>query len=403
MHRFLASLVTVGFLLGLARPARAASALAVTDVKVSYEFGQQITISARLQSTSAIQGAMLFFQAEGDPTPRSAPLALGPDGSARYDYSVQGGLIRPFARVTFWFQAALATGETVASSRYFFTYDDNRFVWQTAEAENLNLHWTYGSFTFGQAALDAARAGLRAIQTLIPVQLTEPVDIYVYASAADVQSALGLGGMSWVGGDASPDLGVVMVSVAPGDQQDVELGRQIPHELAHVLLYRMTGPAYGNLPAWLREGLASLVEGFPNADDAQVLIIASQNKALIPMTDLCGLFPQDASGASLAYAESASFTRYLHDTYGTSGLQALIRAYADGLDCDQGAARAVGMPVGQLDLRWQQAVLGRKVGGLAFESLLPYLVVLLVVLLVPAWFILQAFRRKEGYGSNQSK
>jgi hypothetical protein len=53
----------------------------------------------------------------------------------------------------------------------------------------------------------------------------------------------------------------------------------------------------------------------------------------------CGLFPQDALGALLAYAESAPFSRYLHETYGTSVLLNLILANRDGIDCEQGAAR----------------------------------------------------------------
>ena len=257
------------------------------------------------------------------------------------------------------------------------------------------MHWYAGDVSFGQAALDAAQTGYKAIQNLIPVPAGDPIDIYVYASSADVQDTLNLGGSSWVGGHANPDLGVVLVSIAPGENQSMEIERQIPHELAHVLLYRLTGSGYANLPSWLTEGIASQVEGYPNADYTQVLKASAQNKNLMPISDLCGPFPIDASGAILAYAESNSFISYIHKTYGNSDLQALFQAYSNGLSCDQGVVHVLGLPLAQLDLQWRQADLGEKVAGVAFQNLLPYLVFLLLMLLIPAWRLGLNLKKKQ--------
>ncbi len=259
-----------------------------------------------------------------------------------------------------------------------------------------------GDISFGQAAFDAANAGYQAIQALIPITPGNPIQIYIYSSAADVQNTLNLGGTTWLGGHASPDLGVVLVSIVPGETQTIEMERQIPHELAHVLLYRLAGPAYANLPTWLMEGIASQAERYPNANYAQVLNVSTQNKALLPLSDLCGPFPADASGATLAYAESDSFTRYVHETYGTSSLQEIIQAYADGLTCEQGVERAFGLPLAELELRWRQAVLGEKTTGMAFQNFLPYLLLLLIVLIIPAWR-LWGMQKKGAYGSNKSQ
>jgi hypothetical protein len=259
----------------------------------------------------------------------------------------------------------------------------------------LRLYWYAGDVSFGQAALNAAQSGYQAIQNLIPVTSGDPIDIYVYASSSDVQDTLNLGGSAWVGGHANPDLGVVLVSIAPGESQSMEMQRQIPHELAHVLLYRLTGSAYANLPTWLTEGLASQVEGYPNADYTQVLTASTRNKTLLPITDLCGPFPVDASSAILAYAESDSFVSYIHKTYGTTDLHALIQAYTNGLSCDQGVDHALGLPLSQLDLQWRQSDLGEKVAGLAFQNLLPYLVFLVLMLLIPVWRLGLNQKKKE--------
>ena len=254
-----------------------------------------------------------------------------------------------------------------------------------------------GDVSFGQAALDAAQTGYQAVQNLIPVPAGAPIDIYIYASSTDVQNTLNLGGSTWVAGHADPELGVVLVSIAPGAAQSMEMQRQIPHELAHILLYRLTGSNYANLPTWLTEGIASQVEGYPNADYTQILTASTQNKSLLPIADLCGPFPADASGAILAYAESNSFVNYVHKTYGTADLHTLIQAYSNGLSCDQGVIHALGLPLSQLDLQWRQSALGQKVSGLAFQNLLPYLIFLLLMLIIPAWRLGLTLKKKESH------
>ncbi len=404
MHRITILVLFVGFLFAGASSVLAQAGVEVTDVQVKYTFGDQITFKARFQSSTPIQQASLFFQPQDDVQAHSEPLVIAADGTAQCTYSIQEGILRPFVRIDYWFETTLASGEKSESQRYSFSYNDNRFTWQTVQDASLRIHWYDGDAAFGQAALEAGEAGLQAIQALFPVTNNASTDVYIYSSAVDVQNALSLGGMTWISGHASPDLGVVLVSIAPGDDQESEMQSQIPHELAHVLLYRLTGPAYNTLPTWLREGLASLAEQTQNPDDAQVLSSASKNKALLPILDLCGLFPQDASGAGLAYAESASFTRYLHDTYGASSLQALIQAYSAGLDCEEGATRTLGLSISQLDAHWQQAVLGTNAGNLAVQELLPFLVILLVILIIPIGYAVRIIiLRRKSHGSDRSQ
>jgi hypothetical protein len=372
---------------GFASPARAGAGVEVTNVQVSYEYGVQVTFTATVLTGSPIQEAYLIFQSAGDDASRIAPLAVAPDGTAVYTHQIAQGMLRPFASIQFWYRIVLGDGQTFTSPQYYVKYEDNRPPWQVIEDGSIRLHWYEGDMAFGQAAFDVAHRGLTSVAGLFPVTQSGPVDIYIYASAMEVQEALNLGGESWVTGHASPDLGVVLVSVAPGLTQGIEMERQIPHELSHVILYGYTGSAYERLPAWLREGLATQAELYPDPDYRHILDIAGQNENLIAFTDLCAMFPQDASGAILAYAESGSFVNYLRETHGTSGLQALIDAYADGLGCEQGAYRALGMPLSQLDLRWRQAVLGQDIAGIAFQNFAPYLILLAFVLIIPIWRI----------------
>ena len=371
-------------LLAMANPARAQSGSVITDVRVVSEFGRQIQFLARIQSPGGIQSASVTFR-EQDGLQQTQPLSVNIDGTAGYVYDARVNALKPFARIVFWFNVTLADGTQVQSETYNFDYIDNRFDWQTREDGVLRAHWVTGDAGFGDAVLDAGRRGLQSVYRLIPLEVTDAIDIWVYPSADDLQGALLLGGQSWVEGHASPELGVVMVSVAPGAEQNIQLERQVPHELAHVLLYRRVGANYNLLPIWLREGMASMAELYPNSDFDIVLANAAETNSIIPMADLCSSFPPDTANAQLAYAESKSFTQYIVDNYGTSGLTSLALAYADGLDCEQGARQALGLSLSQLEVRWRENALGENRSGVIVSSLLPYLFLLMLVLIVPVW------------------
>src|SRR5208283_445419 len=107
------------------------------------------------------------------------------------------------------------------------------------------------------------------------------------------------------------------------------------------MLYRSLGDGFNRLPTWLEEGIASMEELYPNPDYANALEVAGKNNSLLSFEDLCASFPADSGRAYLAFAESQSFVRFLRDTYGNTGIVALTKAYADGLDCNLGATRAV--------------------------------------------------------------
>jgi hypothetical protein len=380
------------FSLAAVSGAGAQAQVRVSDVGIRYEFGIQVTVTARLEAGSPLQSATLFIQPQGNPEAQAFLLQPAADGRVEYRYDVQPGMLRPFERVVFWFAVTPDDGQVRASDRFAFRYDDNRFAWQTLESGPLRIHWTAGDAAFGQQALDRALAGLEAARRLVPADPPAPLDVFIYASAADLQSALNRPGQAWVAGHADPDLGVVLVSIPPGPQQSLEMDRQFPHEFTHVLLYAKTGAGYASLPEWLREGLASLAELTPDPDASRALEIASQANTLIPLANLCGSFPPDAERSYLAYAESASFAGFLFDAYGTQGLDAVISAYAGGLGCDQGAAAALGKPLAQLETNWRESALGENPTGSALRNLLPYIVVALVVLLIPLW---QVFTRKQ--------
>ena len=398
MRRLTFSIVMAVLLLCLPQQAQAQSGIEVTNVGVFDDFGQQVTFQAHIQSSIPIVSAALVFNDNFNEIVRRFPIDVGTDGVVTYRYDVTQNVLRPFVTLTFWFEVTLQNGQTVKSDNYRVQYLDDRFTWQQQEDGMLRVHWYEGDAAFGDSLLDVARRSLNAVNALIPAPLDAPLNVYVYASTTDLQSALFLGGETWQGGHANPKLGVVMLAVTPGPGQSIEMETLIPHELAHVMLYRSVGDGYSSLPVWLNEGIASLAELYPNPDYDQALTIASQNNSLLPIANLCDTFPLDASRAFLAYAESQSFVRFLRDSYGTPALFSLTSAYADGLSCDQGVVRALSTSLVSLDTRWRESVLGQNVAGVFLRNMLPYLGLFVFMLLIPLIGFFQRRPEDDGTG-----
>jgi len=382
LHRLLYCFLPVILLLGPLIQVRAQTgAFQWTDIQVEYQFGNHLTFMANIEPNTEVQEALVFFQAEGGSQTHYVQLKTGSEGNNAYKVTIADAMLRPFAKVNFWFRVTNLNGEAFTSPQYYFYYADNRMAWQTMENSMLSVHWYEGDAAFGQGIFDTANASLQNFIAIIPVKVTSPVEVYVYSSSADLQSAIG--SQWWIADHASPDLGVVLVSIAPGEEQTIVMQRQIPHDIAHVLLSRYAGTGYKQLPSWLDEGIASLAELSPPTDYKNAVQHASTSESLLPLSSLCGPFPADASGAFLARAESDRVTRYIQSTYGTSSLDSLVLTYAKGPDCEQGVKQVLGISLSQLDRRWRQAEFDRQAGGVDLQDLLPYLFLMLILLVVP--------------------
>ncbi len=342
------------------------------------EFGSFIRFTLLLKQPAEVQAAYILLKSNGQETKIiPLPSPLGETNQVILDLTNHS--LRPFATVEYWYRLETENGETLTGEKAAFLYEDNRIPWQRLSDQRINIAWHQGDLLFGQQALDVAVQSLQNNLSILDSPLDATVSIYIYPSARDLQSVLNLKSNSWVAGHASPDLGAILISIPPGPDQRAEMERQIPHELMHILQYQLAGEAYTRLPVWLIEGLASIAELYPNPEYQRVLKKASENDALLPLVNLCSAFPPELSGAILAYAQSASFVRFLHQNYGASSLSDLIFAYKDGLGCEEGIRKVYGQSLAQLETRWQQEVLGMNLASLAWNNVQPYLLILLLV------------------------
>jgi hypothetical protein len=369
-----------------------------------YRFGEQIIFRTALPEGASGGSGLLFIQVAGESDTRQIPVAPDPQGELIHSLDVNDQPVRAFSSVTYWFEIQTPDGQALTSERAAFEYSDNRFGWQEREDLPFRVHWYSGDVDFAQDVLDVAKAGLVHIQSLLDVQVQEEVDIYVYATAAEMQVTLNLASQNWTAaGHADPDLGVMVVALPAGPDQRLLMEQRIPHELTHILLYQEMGPTYAGLPTWLNEGLASSAELYPNPDYLILLNNAQQNDALLPIATLCRTFPRDVSNALLAYAQAASFTRYLHQQYGNFGFKRLIANYQNGVGCERGVELALESSLDQAEKGWRRAAFGENAQLMALKKLAPWMVLFVAAVAVPLGLTLAALRRKPGEGSSTAR
>jgi Peptidase MA superfamily len=371
------------------KQASAQSSIEIESI-ATYVFGGQITFTAQIKAPVQIQQATIVILDESLGVSHVRPVVFT-DGRSELVFATAQNRIRPFATLSWYYQVTLSDGASAQSVRQSMRYEDNRYSWQTLSAGSLRVLWVQGDTAFGQTALNAALTGVQNINGLLPANLNQPIDLYIYPSRNDI--AL-LTGEAWEIGRAYPDLGIALVAVELDSNQSLNLEQRLPHELMHILLYRQLGAGYKKLPVWLNEGFATLAEINPTADYDRVLAEYSDRNELIPMRDLCASFPTDSASAFLAYAQARSFTTYLRDTYGTPALLNLANVYASGVDCETGIQGALGITLTDLDESWREQALGQNVLGAAFRNLLPYLVILLLLIVLPFMFGMNASEQK---------
>lgn len=378
-----------------ARQARAQSGIELENVGAAHRFGEQITFLARIKASTPIQNVSIIIFDESQAITHVEPLAMQADGSTEFRFDTSQNRLRPFSQIKWSYQFTLPDGSTVQSESFSMRYADDRFDWQSLESDGVRVNWYDSDTDFGQAAVSTARSGLDSVGRLMAVDLVQPVDIFIYANLEDLQGTLDPHGENWVAGHANPALGVAMVVIEPGAEQNIIMEQRIPHELMHVMMYRAVGAGYINIPLWLREGTATLAEIYPNVDYDRVLADALAGNGLIPLTSLCASFPVDTGRAFLAYAESRSFVNYLHENYGSSGLLNLAASYADGVDCERGTELAFGVSLSNLEANWRSSVLGQNALLPALQNIAPYLVLLCLVLIIPLISVLSYRSQKR--------
>ena len=143
--------------------------------------------------------------------------------------------------------------------------------------------------------------------------------------------------------------GRIRLAVGGAMRTPAALDRVVRHELVHAVIEHV---APRNVPAWVNEGLASVLEGPDQAWAARVLAQAREVFALEDLSD--GFGDLDGREALVAYAESAVAAQLLVERLGPN-LGVFLQMLGGGHSVDQALSTASVRPE-QFHAEWRKRV-----------------------------------------------
>ena len=367
------------------------------NVQVSYLFGDTILIEADLVDSTSFDHIDVFLQSENS-AKINMPAIISDSGHLRVSYSLDVNPFHVFDRIYYWFEIVTADGKVTSTPAYWFDYLDNRYEWQTSESKWFVVHNVPGNQIAAADIQEIALAGLKDATGLLPVSPNLPMQLYVYPNADSLAIALGINSQPWAVGEANPEIGILLVSESEDIDSLQELKRQIAHEIMHMLEFSAAYGHYAVSPTWLLEGLAVNAESMTSADDLRMLQNAYNDGTLFSFDQLCTSFPPEASQSSLAYAQSASFTAYLSETFGNDKLLALLQAGGNGLNCSQMTIQVIGKDLATLEAEWKTAVFIEESRTYSFTNFWPLLLLLPIIV----WGLIRIRKHGVANPNNES-
>lgn len=392
--RFLLILAIFGASLAWVAPSHAAAAaIAIDGIDATANFPAGITfdlsatakrpiVKADLLYAKAEVETMNLVSADVDPG-NSVDLSLPVDFRANY--------VPPGIDITYYWQLTDDAGNVVETEPKVVTWEDSRFDWQQVSTDQVTVSYYSGDDAFANQVLQSAQSTIDRLQTTFDVAHTRPIRIWAYNSKTDFQGSQAPNSQEWIAGTAYPELQVVLAVLPDGDTREV--GRVVPHEISHQVLYQATRNPFNVPPTWLDEGLAVSNQDNGNESFQAMVETAAQNGKLFSIRSLTSEFPYDPADASLAYAESYSMVQFILQRWGNDGMAAIIANYRAVNSTDDVLRKALGVDVDGLDQLWKESlgyqgdrgVVGRATaspGSSWLDDLLTNAVSLLLVLAV---------------------
>lgn len=343
MRRILLAALLGAALVGVPAPARAFSGFGAMSAQSSY--GSAMTFSVRLDGGAPARLELLLHFADDDGVLVAPVVASGSLASYRFDTGTN--YLPPNTPVTYQWRATDGAGRATVSPQGSLRYADDRagLAWSSATIGQATVHWYGGAEAqarrFGALSSGAAQQA----EALLGHALAGPIDIFVYDTQAQFFGALGTGAREWTGAATYPNIRTVLMWLGGGPQ--AYLDTTVVHEVTHVVFYDATHNPFHEPAHWLNEGFATWSEQ-QNAIAQRATVQAEAGAGLFAFDALVGQFPTGQRGASLSYAQGATFVDMVIARNGRAAIARLAAAYRGGASDAAALQGATGVPASDL-------------------------------------------------------
>ncbi len=318
-------------------------------------------VAFHLEATAVsgeIASVNLLYHAANTPVTKRVRVPVERGQRIKLDYALdtQSEFLAPGLDVEYRWAFTLSDGTQYRTDPTTFFYMDSQQQWKKKTSGQITLWWYSGDDAFANDALTTATRAVDTLKKTFNVTGDRAIRILIYANARDLRVALPPNSAEWIGGGASPELGIIHAAVAPGRSASSEVRRIIPHEISHMIVYQASLNPYNHPPLWLDEGLAVHNQETPDVRFRPLVQDAVTNGTLIPLRALNSPFPFNAEQALLSYAESESVVNYIINAYGSKYIGALVSAFKEELSYDQVVQKVLKVSIEELDKDWKASL-----------------------------------------------
>lgn len=349
----------------VAAPVSAAKTFtAETTATVDFPVGLNLTATLHVPDAGSMVEVDLLYQAGDDETER---LIFVPTSAIRHiddttlaidaTVNLQQAAVPPGVTISFRWRVMHNDQSQLFSQDETTTWYDTRQQWSEVQSDQVDLHYFGLDAGFAGRILDSAQQTVTELETTYKLERSRTLAIWVYPDQASFRGSLPPNSRDTIAGGSF--IGYSLITAVIPDGSDREIGRVIPHEVSHQVLFQATRNPFTILPVWFDEGMATHIQTGGTSTYMGMVVNAAANGALFDLQSLAASFPYTPSQATLAYAASWSAIEYIRTTYGEDGLAALIAAFGTGVPYDQVVQDALGISMAQLNHDWKTWVMTR--------------------------------------------
>lgn len=331
------------------------------ETKTAVEFPRGITFTVDLGTilTDAGSRVELHYTVAGNETehlvfvPESARSG-GSAPSIELLVDLQSQFVPSGVELGFHWEVHNESDEIGRTNPESVTWSDTRWTWETTTTDQVRVHSYDLSPGFVRSILDSAQSTVTDLEVRFALERSQPIDIWVYASVEDLRGAQQPNSRESIAGASYPGYFLIVAVLTDGNTREV--GRVVPHEISHQVLYQATRNPFTSPPVWFDEGLATHYQIGGTDGYLATVIAAHEQGRLFDLQSLDTTFPFLPAQATLAYASSWSAIEFIQERFGDAGIERLISAFATGAPFDDAIINALGISEIDLNDLWQQWV-----------------------------------------------
>ncbi len=336
--------------------------LQVLSHRVENEFPDRVRFFLEAAGPDEITEARVIFKTIGQVTRSShRKVELTPGNHISGEAELLTGAtsyLPPGTRMAYSFEISDNAGRTVRTDEEIFVYLDNRFEWFSVSQGIITVYYNNPSVQRrAEHVLETAVAALRRMGPVLGINPELPLHIVTYHNYGDMAGALPFRSQTTseqlrTSGMAFDKERVLMVH--SGSRS---VTATTAHEFVHLLVGDATGTAYGQVPAWLNEGLAE----FGNLQGEEDVVLNDTVRYAINNGKLRPLWHQARYSGSpedilIAYGHGESVVTYLIITYGEEKMADLMQAITRTLNIDRALMEVYGLDQYALDSNWRRQI-----------------------------------------------